>query len=302
MHTVEWPDARQIGPVTVLTGQDEGAYPHGNSVLVQGTRESVLLDPSLTVLERGGVPRPVDRIVISHVHEDHIPGHALFPDVPLHCHRADAPGLRSLEGLLDMFGVEGEMREAFSQTMRSEFHFEPRASFATFEDGAVFDLGGVHIEVIHLPGHTRGHCALRIPEARAVFLGDIELTGFGPYYGDAWSDLEDFERSLVACRDIEAEHFITFHHKGTITGRDAFLEKLATFGAVIQRREQRLLEFLAEPHTLAECAAHRIVFRPHVVKATIDPIERRSIELHLERLARDGLVREVEAGRWQQAR
>ena len=59
---------------------------------------------------------------------------------------------------------------------------------------------------------------------------------------------------------------------------------------------------LAEPHTLAECAAHRIVFRPHVVKATIDPIERRSIELHLERLARDGVVREVDAGRWQQAR
>ena len=37
------------------------------------------------------------------------------------------------------------------------------------------------------------------------FLSDIDLTGFGPYYGDVWSDLEDFEASLAKVRDEEAD-------------------------------------------------------------------------------------------------
>ena len=41
--------------------------------------------------------------------------------------------------------------------------------------------------------------AQRVPDLGGVFfLSDIDLTGFGPYYGDVWSDLEDFEASLGA--------------------------------------------------------------------------------------------------------
>jgi glyoxylase-like metal-dependent hydrolase (beta-lactamase superfamily II) len=298
MRSEPWPDAKEFGPVTVLTGVDAGAYPHGNSVLVAGSRETVLFDPSLSVFERGGVPQRVDRIVLSHVHEDHIPGHVHFPDVPLHAHAADAPGIESLEGMLQIFGYDAETSEAFHETLIETFHFVPRTGVQPFEDGAVFDLGGVHVEVIHLPGHTRGHCGLLVPEARALFLGDIELTGFGPYYGDAWSDLEDFEASLARCRDIDADHFITFHHKGTISGRGSFLERLEAFAAVIQAREQRLLEFLREPHTLAECVAHRFVFRPHVEKNSVNAIERRAIELHIERLTRSERVLEDSPGRY----
>ena len=68
------------------------------------------------------------------------------------------------------------------------------------------------------------------------FLSDIDLTGFGPYYGDVWSDLDDFEASLVKVRDEHAEHYVTFHHKGVIDGRDAFVEMLDDFHAVIGRR------------------------------------------------------------------
>ena len=41
-----------------------------------------------------------------------------------------------------------------------------------------------------------------------LYLGDIDLSSFGPYYGDAWSDLEDFERSLARVRDMPID--ITF--------------------------------------------------------------------------------------------
>jgi hypothetical protein len=125
----------------------------------------------------------------------------------------------------------------------------------------VFDLGGgVTVEAVHLPGHTRGHSGFRIDGV--FFLSDIDLTGFGPYYGDVWSDLEDFEASLAKVRDEEADFYVTFHHKGVIEGRETFVEMVDAFTAVIGRRHDAMLEFLREPHTLDEMREHRFIYRP----------------------------------------
>ena len=63
-------------------------------------------------------------------------------------------------------------------------------------------------------------------------------------------------------RGIEARTWITFHHIGVIDDRAAFLARLDRYAAVIRDREDRLLAYLAEPHTIAEVAAHRFVYRP----------------------------------------
>ena len=106
------------------------------------------------------------------------------------------------------------------------------------------------MRAIHLPGHTRGHCALLAEPAGVLFLGDIDLTGFGPYYGDAWSCLEDFERSLARVRELPARVWVSFHHAGVITERSEFLAKLDRFAGRIAERERALLDFLAAPRTL----------------------------------------------------
>jgi hypothetical protein len=134
-----------------------------------------------------------------------------------------------------------------------------------------------------------------------VYLGDIDLSSFGPYYGDAWSSLEDFERTLALARTIEARWYATFHHIGVVDGRAAFLERLDRFTAVIADRERRLLAFLAEPHTLDDVAAHRFIYRPQDPVSFADPVERRSMSQHVARLVRDGRVREVEPGRFRAA-
>jgi hypothetical protein len=132
----------------------------------------------------------------------------------------------------------------------------------------------------------------------ALYLGDIDLSSFGPYYGDAWSSLVDFEKSLALVREIEASAWITFHHIGVIDDRATFLARLDRYAAVIRDREQRLVAFLAEPHTLAEVAAHRFVYRPGDAVAFADPVERRSMAQHIDRLRADGRVEEVEPGRF----
>ncbi|MFT4597287.1 MAG: glyoxylase-like metal-dependent hydrolase (beta-lactamase superfamily II) [Paracrocinitomix sp.] len=294
-------DARKLTEnVTVLVGPDNGAYPSGNSVVVQGAGETVIIDPSVTVVERGGAGVPVDAVINSHAHEDHLAGNGFFADAKIHIHHDDLIGAVSLDGLMDVYGLEGQPRTDFGQQVLDEFHYTPRPDAHGFSDGHVFDLGGVSLEAVHLPGHTRGHSGFRI-DGGVFFLSDIDLTGFGPYYGDVWSSLEDFDESLRQIRDEEADWYVTFHHKGIIEGRDEFVERVDAFHAVIERRHAAMLDFLVEPRTIDEMMARRFVYRPHVEHVFADSVEHRTASLHIARMSERGEATEVEPGRWQVA-
>lgn len=291
------PRDRTLGAVTILAGARGGRYPHGNSLLVAGAEETLLVDPSLSLIERDSLPL-TDRVLNSHCHEDHVAGNHLYPKVPWLLHEADLPGMRSLDDMMAIYGMSPRIAAAFREILVDDFHYVPRPDATPFRDGDVFDLGGTRVRAIHAPGHTRGHCVLHVEPEDVVYLGDIDLSSFGPYYGDAWSSLEDFERTLADVRRIDARWYATFHHVGVVEGRDAFLERLDRFAAVIGTRERRLLEFLAEPRTLDEIVAHRFVYRPGDAVPFADDVERRSMTQHLERLVAGGRVDEVEAGRF----
>jgi len=289
-------EEQQFGAVTVLYGAHHGKYPHGNTLIVRGRAQSIAIDPSLGLVARGSAPPRVDGVLHSHCHEDHVAGSFLYPDASWLFHESDLPGIRSLDGLMDLYGYAEPIRSAWSKAVVEQFHFTPRPEAAAFRGGDVFDLGGVTIEVIHAPGHTRGHCFFRIEPAGLVYLADVDLSSFGPYYGDAWSDLEDFERTLVMARDIDARYYATFHHVGVLEDRATYLARLDRFAGVIADRERRLLAYLAEPHTLEDIVKHRFVYRPHDQVAFADGVERRSMSMHLARLMRDGRVRALEPG------
>src|SRR5215510_5069026 len=243
---------RSFGAVTVLVGEKNGKYPDGNSVLVRGREAALLIDPSLSVAGRAGELAAVDLVVQSHVHEDHVAGLFRFPHAAVHAHRDDVLGLHGLPGLQAIYGYEDASSAALQEWVETKFNYRPRPDAQAYDDGTVFDLGGATVRAIHLPGHTRGHCALLAEPAGVLYLGDIDLTGFGPYYGDAWSCLDDFERSLARVRDIPARVWVSFHHVGVLTERAEFLAKLDRFAGRIAERERALLEYLAAPRSLED--------------------------------------------------
>ena len=282
--------------IRVIPGPDHGRYPHGNSLLVQGTSETILIDPSLTIA--ADPPPGIDRVLVSHCHEDHLAGLFHYPHAPVHVHRDDHLGLQSLDGLMTIYGLPPGIDAAWRQDVVEKYHYRPRPDALVYDDGDRFDVGGATIQAIHLPGHTRGHSGFLIEPDGVLFLADVDLTGFGPYYGDAWSSLDDFERTIQRCREIDAGTFVTFHHKGTVHGRAEFLALLDAYHAVIARRDQAILQFLAEPRTLDEMVAHRFVYRPHVTVLFADAVERRSAELHLERLLGRDLITQPDPARY----
>jgi glyoxylase-like metal-dependent hydrolase (beta-lactamase superfamily II) len=288
---------QQIGPVSVLFGYENGKFPYGNSFMVKGEKTSLLVDPGLGLIARKDNLPEVDMVFYSHTHEDHVAGAHLFPNTPCYAHSMDAIGLRSIDGLMKMYGLSGTVLRDFQAHIETTFHYQARPDVKTFEDGDLFDLGGVTLKVIHTPGHTRGHCCFLVSwgdagsEQRFVYLGDIDLTGFGPYYGDAWSDLEDFEHSIEILKNIDANWWLTFHHKGLIDGRSPFIGMLESFEKMISVREENLITYLSEPRSMEEIVTHRFVYRPGNEGHMIDAVEERSMSMHLARLIRNGVVK-----------
>ncbi|MDJ0853406.1 MAG: MBL fold metallo-hydrolase [Myxococcota bacterium] len=296
---------RPIGPVTVLFGAGGGKYPDGNSLLVRGGAETLIVDPALGVVARGDAVGPVDRVVNSHCHEDHIAGNHCFPGVPWHLPAADAPGITSLDDMMAIYGFDAATDRAFRKVLVEQFHYTPRPDPEPFSDGHVFDLDGVRVLAVHTPGHTRGHSCFRISwdgsDDEILYLGDIDLSGFGPYYGDAWSDLEAFERSIEKVREIDVRYYATFHHIGVLEGHAAFAERLDRFAARIEQCEAALLEFLVEPRSIDDIGRHSFIYRPNSGVVFAEAVERRSMGQHVARLIRQGRVEEVEPGRYRTA-
>ncbi len=291
-------EERKIGAVTVFFGAQGGKYPDGNSLWVEGRDESLIIDPSLGMVARRDRLPHVDRVLNSHCHEDHIAGNHLFPDVPWHLHEADLPGIQAIENMMAIYGFTAPIQAAFEKVVVDRFHYQPNPDAKPFRDGDVFELGGARVRVIHSPGHTRGHSFFWTEPDEVLYLGDVDLSSFGPYYGDAWSDLEDFERTLELAREIPARHYATFHHIGVIDDRQTFLDRIDRYAEVIRSREARLLEYLAQPHSLDEIAEHRFVYRQGDDVAFAAPVEARSMGQHIERLIAAGQVSQVESGRY----
>jgi glyoxylase-like metal-dependent hydrolase (beta-lactamase superfamily II) len=135
-----------------------------------------------------------------------------------------------------------------------DFSYAPRPDAQPYTDGASWALGGSTVRAFHMPGHTAGHTVLLVEPEGVAFIGDIDLTGFGPYYADASSSLAEFRRTLKRLPDIPATVWVTSHHRGVYTDRALFLRDLAAFEAKIDEREQRILALL---HASPSALGHR---------------------------------------------
>lgn len=217
----------------------------------------------------------------------------LLPGVPVHVHEADVAAARSWPGLCRHYGYAQPGLDAMKARIDADFHYRPRPDALAYADGAVWALGGgVRVRAVHASGHTAGHCVLLVEPAGVAFIGDIDLSSFGPYYGDATSDLGAFRRTLARLPELPANAWITSHHKGVYTDRAQFLAALRAFAARFDERELQLLHMLAGgPRTLADLAREGLVYRPGATEPWMPSAELRSIAQHLDELVAAGRVR-----------
>ena len=130
-------------------------------------REAIVIDPgaeSQTIIARitalGVTPAA---IVNTHGHWDHVGAVAALQaqyGVPFYLHPHDVEWLR--EPLASLFGQNGAQGIDGAKPLA---------------EGETIACGGVTLQVIHTPGHTRGGCVLWCKDANVAFTGDTLFKG-----------------------------------------------------------------------------------------------------------------------------
>ncbi len=226
----------------------------------------------------------IDIVLNSHFHEDHILHNNHFTPAEVWAHALDAPAIRSMEIFKDFYGFQDGSKKIGDSFIES-IKLQASPVHREITDGEILDFGQLKIQVVHTPGHTPGHCCFFEEKSGLLFSGDIDLSGFGPWYGHACSNIDDFISSIEKCQAIKPG-IIVSAHKGII--RDDIPKRLQKYKDTIYRKEELLLSALSRmPISLEGLSKEKIFYGQRV---QFDPLtilmETMAIEKHLERLLR----------------
>jgi hydroxyacylglutathione hydrolase len=286
-------ELRKFGRITFIPGQKESRYPACSSLFIDDDRKAIV-DPGSDeeLLKDLASRNKVDALICTHYHEDHIAFNHLFEDSQLWVHDTEAACYRFYSTLVHCYGVDDSpYTKQWRDLLVGEFHYREREVARTLRDGDILDFGRTRATVVHTPGHTVGHCSLHFPDEGILFLADLDLTPFGPWYGDRVSSIDQTISSMERLLKIPADIYITSHEMGIIEGDISGLAQ--QYLEVIDQRGRKLLEFLEEPRTLDEIAGQWIIYgKAREPLFFFEMGERGMIAKHLDRLISGGGVRE----------
>ncbi len=279
------------GDIIFIEGEAGARFPDANSLFIDDEIPT-MIDPATRAgdLERYDREKGVRLVIDTHYHVDHTRYNRLFPEAGIVAHTIDAPGIESLDEQARLVGMAGHPREAsWRKGLRELFGYAEMPVTRRINGGEEICLGANTIRLIHTPGHTPGHLCVQFLEKRAVYLADIDLTRFGPWYANRYSDIDDFLESIERIKGLDADVWYTAHEEGVIQGDIS--ERLDAFAQVIHDRDHRLLEFLSVERTLPEMVGVAIIYRkPWEPDWMFEFFEGTMVKKHLERLERKGLV------------
>jgi len=284
-----------------IPGRHRAVYPFCNSIYIDDEIRAVI-DPSSDRKVLAEI-KNVQLAILSHFHSDHAREIRALPSAKIAIHDSEADVFSDLKKLVGLIFFEDESRAAVEswladteRIMKIDGWQRPVAM--RLQDGDEINLGKTKIKVIHTPGHTIGHCCFWFAEPEILFSADIDLSDFGPWYGNACSDLSSLDNSLEKLKAYKPRLVVTGHDMGLVPGED-FSARLDRFRAVIITRENKLLDALSSPKTLDEIVDLGIIYGEFLARspAALRPIEKRMIRHHLRWLEQKGRAR-VESDYW----
>lgn len=189
------------------------------ATLVIGTKKALLFDTmcgigNLKSYVKSMVKVPVV-VVLSHGHFDHTGGANLFSEAFIHrleiktmriCYEDNCVSL-----LNDKFQ---EWKEEHNISNGKEVHgynTPVNINYSYIEEGHTFELGGIKLEVIELPGHTPGSIGLYCEKNKYILTGDA-ITPIMCLFFEG-SSVITYEETLFKLKSIDFNYFITSHHQ-----------------------------------------------------------------------------------------
>lgn len=207
-------------PLYEITEPEPGFYRIGNShvfmELIVGTHHALLFDTGYGFGDLRGLVRSItDKplyVVNSHGHVDHTCGNWQFGPSYIHpkdmalCREHNAPAMRRAE--LDTAEVPADFD-------LNVYLNRGCPELIPVGEGCCFDLGGICLEVIELPGHTAGSIGLFCRDRKLLFVGDA-MNSFVWLFLPEAEPLEVYIRSLHKAAALPFAWMIQSHERQLI--------------------------------------------------------------------------------------
>lgn len=193
--------------------------------LFTGKDKALLFDTGFGLIDLSGVVREITDlplyIVNSHGHMDHVCGNYQF-DAPIYIHPNDISVCRrhhtedfkrlvlnNARTANDFF--TGEPVRPLNADFDEKQYFEkPVGNLQPIEEGYVFELGKIDLEVIELPGHTSGSIGLLDRGQRTLYSADAANNNLWLFLEEATS-LSVYRKTLDKIWNLDFDNMVISH-------------------------------------------------------------------------------------------
>ncbi len=210
---------RKVSDVVKILPNVYHIYEVGNvyCTLVVGQSSALLIDTGFGVVD---IPEYITsvtelpyEVINTHGHIDHITGNNAFPYVYI--------SSKDLKIVRDIYAHDPWENIANSLYHTNGLNEDEKLSvlnagngteYRIAEPGHVFDLGGAHLEVVSLPGHTPGSVGLLYHEERLLITGDAINSDLWLFLPGA-STFAQYRKMLERTMTLPFDQILSSHSK-----------------------------------------------------------------------------------------
>ncbi|UCG69736.1 MAG: MBL fold metallo-hydrolase [Thermoplasmata archaeon] len=283
-------DTKQMDESTYLIiGKNNGTFPYSNSLLIVD-EEVVLIDSGIGDEQINVLKDEIDILINSHYHIDHILGNYIFSE--LWVVEQEAEVTSSFDNYKRFAGISGtKIEDNWLGWFHQYFKFHASSPTKTFKPNEVFKFGETEWRAVHTPGHSPGHCCFYEPNKRIMFSSDLDLTSFGPWYGNPNANLPDFIESIKKLSNSKMDVIATSH---TLPLLEGIPEALEDYLNIIYKREEQILELLKKEKSVSELEANNIIYKEEQKGyEAFAWFEQKMLKKHLDRLIESEKVEKI---------
>ncbi len=296
-----YPTHIEIEPrVHLIRGANDARFPEANTLLIDDEILTLVDAGSSpdqvfsTLRDLGHKPEDLDRVVLTHFHADH-KGYAAYfrriSNCEVLCHPLAKDGVERFKVMLKFIGIDNpEAKRDWLNLLQARLPHVQNEYIVdgTFRDDKPIDCGEVQLIPLHSPGHTHDHTCFGINGLEKILLVDIDLTEFGPWYGNAVSNLGDFKRTIQQIIDLQPKMGISSHLLNPVT--KGLEEQLRWYMTFFQKRDKDILQHIAAgKDTVKELAQIPIIY-PRIPHPAYLVFEELMLDKHIELLSKNDLV------------